>query len=54
MKLGDNVTYTDSNENEILATIQAKIKSSGKIIISLPGGNTLEVGKSELSALDDI
>ena len=53
MKLGDNVTYTDSNENEILATIQAKLES-GKVIISLPGGNTLEVDKSELSELADI
>ena len=51
MKLGDNVKYTDEDNNEILAVIQAKTED-GKVVISLPGGISLAVDSSDLD--DDL
>lgn len=51
MKLGDNVKYTDEDNNEILAVIQAKTED-GKLVISLPGGVSLTVDSSEVD--DDL
>lgn len=49
MKLGDSVKYTDEDNNEVLAVIQAKTQD-GKIVISLPGGASLTVDTKEVDS----
>lgn len=49
MNLGDNVKYTDPDSNELLATLCGKT-ASGKFIISLAGGLTIEVDSSEVDS----
>ncbi len=48
LSLGQNVKYTDENNNAVLAVIQAAT-SDGDIVISLPGGATLTVQQSDVS-----
>ena len=51
LSLGQNVKYTDENNNEILAVIQEST-AGGDLVIALPGGITKVVSTSDVD--DDL